>query len=233
MCSLPQSKGIFSCKADVGYTGPDGGPFEPCPVGSYKDSTGSAGKCQACPELSSTLSSASGSALDCKAEPGAEGPDGGPFRQCPVGTWSDKMGMVKCIPCPPGGTTLSPGKHKYEDCIALPGWTNEKDWSQGPFKKCAVGSYKSLYGPYPCKLCPFCSTTEEEGATKIKLCVADIGCEGKGFGWELGFTKCKHGFFKKTVGNGDCPPCQPGQKDAACGGVFTEADTKEVAAKKS
>ena len=32
-------------------------------------------------------------------------------------------------------------------------------------------------------------------------------CFAKGFGWGLGFTKCKSGTFKPSVGNGDCPPC--------------------------
>jgi len=54
------------------------------------------------------------------------------------------------------------------------------------------------------------------------MCVADIGCEGKGFGWGIGFTKCKTGSFKISKGNGDCEPCKGGATD--CGGVYGNLD---------
>ena len=56
---------------------------------------------------------------------------------------------------------------------------------------CARTHTHTRAGPHPCKLCPFCSTTETIGSTSVKMCVADIGCEGRGFGWGVGFTKCE------------------------------------------
>jgi hypothetical protein len=83
--------------------------------------------------------------------------------------------------------------------------------------------YKSMSGPKVCKLCPFCGTTLEPGATSKKMCVADIGCEGKGFGWGIGFTKCKTGSFKISKGNGDCPPCPKGENVTGGGHTWTPA----------
>lgn len=110
----------------------------------------------------------------------------------------------------------------YHTCIADKGWTNKDGWDSGPFVICPIGMYKSLYGPKPCKMCPFCSTTIEPGATSVAMCVADIGCEGKGFGWGIGFTKCKTGSFKISKGNGDCEPCKDGGDQ--CGGVYGDLD---------
>lgn len=192
-----------------------------CPLGHYKDFTGQ-GACVLCPPRSSTEFPGGDDVTSCRALPGSEGPDGGPFQTCPEDTYSEVMGMVHCLQCPEGGTTRGEvGDFSSRKCVALPGWTNENDWTEGPFVKCGFGQYKSVYGPHPCKDCPFCSTTVDEASTSPGQCVADIGCEGKGFGWGLGFTKCKSGTFKPSVGNGDCPPCDASTADAdSCGGAF-------------
>jgi len=215
------SKGRLACVAQKGYTGPAGGPFVMCPLGHYKDFTGQ-GACVLCPPRSSTEFPGGDDVTSCRALPGSEGPDGGPFQTCPEDTYSEVMGMVHCLQCPEGGTTRGEvGDFSSRKCVALPGWTNKNDWTEGPFVKCGFGQYKSVYGPHPCKDCPFCSTTVDKASASPRQCVADIGCEGKGFGWGLGFTKCKSGTFKPSVGNGDCPPCDASTADAdSCGGAF-------------
>jgi len=217
--SVPGSKGIMSCRAKEGYVGPAGGPFRACEVGTYRSEGHS--DCRKCPRFSTTRQAGAPSRQACISQPGyeAQGPATAEiFVACPIGWFSTGVGE-KCQKCPEGGTTRKEASIGYGMCLAEPGYTNRHGWPNGPFDICGVGMYKSTVGPHPCKLCPFCSTTETIGATSVKMCVADIGCEGKGFGWGIGFTKCKNGSFKKSKGNGDCKPCDPGQTEG-CGGVF-------------
>jgi hypothetical protein len=168
------SKGEKACIAKKGHTGPPGGPFTMCPHGHYKDFIGEwpvepehsdnnflfrharqdMALCTPCPAHSSTEVPGGDDITSCHALPGSEGPDGGPFQLCPTDTYSDVMGMVTCRGCPEGGTTRGDrGSLTDRTCVALPGWTNENEWNEGPFVKCGIGLYKTVYGPHPCKVC--------------------------------------------------------------------------------
>jgi len=223
------SKARYSCVAKKGWVGPPGGPFTRCPYNTYKDTDGD-GECTSCPEHSGTEVDGGADITVCRSLPGSEGPDGGPFQLCPEGTFSNVFGAIKCTSCQPGGTTRGLVGEKFnKNCIAKPGYTNSLSWEEGPFVACPIGRYKTDYGPEPCKACPFCSTTEQVGASSAKQCVADIGCEGKGFGWGIGFTKCKTGTFKPNVGNGMCPPCPTdGSSDViSCGGAVEPESSRD------
>ena len=150
-----------------------------------------------------------------------QGPDGGPFELCPEGTFKNASGSQSCTPCDEGGSTNQMvGSVTSEDCVAKPGWTNEKTWEDGPFVPCRVGYFKTGHGPHPCKVslslyltlslccinvqchdcivsacmhsspfcglrvfsrlswqrCPYCTTTAGVGATSVSECVADEDC---------------------------------------------------------
>ena len=82
-----------------------------------------------------------------------QGPDGGPFELCPEGTFKNASGSQSCTPCDEGGSTNQMvGSVTSEDCVAKPGWTNEKTWEDGPFVPCRVGYFKTGHGPHPCKV---------------------------------------------------------------------------------
>ena len=82
-----------------------------------------------------------------------QGPDGGPFELCPEDTFKNASGSESCTPCEEGGSTNRiVGSVTSEDCVAKPGWTNEKTWEDGPFVPCRVGYFKTGYGPHPCKV---------------------------------------------------------------------------------
>jgi hypothetical protein len=218
--SPKHSKGVFACTASRGYVGADGGPFHVCPLNRYKDFDGD-GTCTACPPLGGTEQTGASDVTNCRALVGAHGVDGGPFSVCPTDSYSASMGNVECPLCPEGSSTRGmEGVKLFKDCVAMPGYTNVNNWEEGPFEKCKIGQYKTEFGPLPCKACPFCSTTQEEGSQHMTDCLADIGCEGKGFGWGLGFTKCKFGSFKPNVGNGMCPPCDASSDAISCGSLY-------------
>ena len=82
-----------------------------------------------------------------------QGPDGGPIELCPEDTFKNASGSESCTPCDEGGSTNRiVGSVTSEDCVAKPGWTNEKTWEDGPFVPCRVGYFKTGYGPHPCKV---------------------------------------------------------------------------------
>ncbi|EKX31729.1 hypothetical protein GUITHDRAFT_49082, partial [Guillardia theta CCMP2712] len=89
------SNSFEDCKCMAGYTGPDGGPCTACPVGKYKNLTGS-DACQYCPSHSTTLQVASNSSEDCTCVAGYTGPDGGPCTACPVGKYKTLTGSDAC-----------------------------------------------------------------------------------------------------------------------------------------
>jgi hypothetical protein len=203
------SKGILSCKAKPGYYGKDGGPFTPCPVGSYKAEEG-ASKCIKCPPRTATRHEAS---VGCLCQPGFyglfTGDDEGQCQECPKGSYSDDLGLEECKICDVGGTTYGSGSRYSSDCVALPGWTNLRDWKGGPFVKCKIGFWKTRPGPYSCNRCPYCSTTLEEGSVFETECVPASGCTTGRVTWGIQFNRCKFGTFKSDIGKGDCKPCPP------------------------
>jgi hypothetical protein len=189
------SKGRGSCVAKAGYSGPAGGPFSACKKGTYRGENDPADKCVLCPSWSTTLTTAASSIAECVSELGFQGESPGPFTPCPIAWYSEKVGEP-CKKCPEGGTTWGEESIALSSCIADKGWKNKFNWNEPPFEICSKGSYKAMKGPGNCKLCPWCSTTLEPGATDWLMCVRDAdapdctGDSSPSIGWEVGIVKC-------------------------------------------
>ena len=56
---------MADCTCAAGYYGPAGGPCEPCPLGTYKDTRGSAAECTACPRSGQWSPQGSDSSSNC------------------------------------------------------------------------------------------------------------------------------------------------------------------------
>ena len=110
-----------------------------CPIGTYNPLSGQtfATACRACPEFSTTpshsatsvsecicmtgfqqtIDRASGSAI-CECAAGFEIVNGVRCEPCPLATFKDFSGNVKCIDCPiEGATTTSEGAETLERCV--------------------------------------------------------------------------------------------------------------------
>ena len=59
------STSLADCTCAAGYYGPAGGPCEPCPLGTYKDTRGSAAECTACPRSGQWSPQGSDSSSNC------------------------------------------------------------------------------------------------------------------------------------------------------------------------
>ena len=59
------STALADCTCAAGYYGPVGGPCEPCPSGTYKNTSGSAAECTACPRSGQWSPQGSGSSRNC------------------------------------------------------------------------------------------------------------------------------------------------------------------------
>jgi hypothetical protein len=144
-----------SCICEKGYTGSPAN-CTACPVGRYKNQTGSA-NCTACPLLTSTLSTNATKYEDCLCIKGYNGPPNSnnksvTCKPCPIGTYKDFLGKIGdgealtlCLACP---------EHSYSgfasddraDCVCNAGFQPDAD---GACTSCAAGKYKPqrLYKP--------------------------------------------------------------------------------------
>ena len=107
LCSaVSSSKGAGSttCECNAGYTGPDLGPCDPCPAGTYKDFVGS-GMCVPCHDKSSSPAGSTRT-TDCACNPGYTGTNGGQCTACAAGTFKATSGSETCTSCP--DNTVSP-----------------------------------------------------------------------------------------------------------------------------
>ena len=106
-----------NCRCNLGYTGSDGGPCDPCIPGTYKADTGSAecvpcaagkylevgaavseSQCVSCVDNSDS-ESASATATACRCNAGYTGSDGGPCVACVAGTYKPSPGSSACLAC--------------------------------------------------------------------------------------------------------------------------------------
>ena len=200
------SDGINSCKAMPGFTGPDGGPFTSCHVGTFKEAVGDAA-CLRCPPNSETPTVASVEPLACKAMPGFTGPDGGTFTECASGTYKNGLGDSQCIGCPIDSLS-SPASVAPSDCVSanMPpnadggcpeGYTGPDG---GPCKACPQGSFKNLAGSSACIKCPL-NSYSPMASKGSSACLCNAGFSG------ADCVACSSGKFKDARGNSECSDC--------------------------
>jgi hypothetical protein len=92
-----------SAQCTVGYTGPDGDVCAACPVGTYKNMTGSA-NCTVCVPGNY---SAIGSVFCTDTCPAGLYPIGSACTACPADTYKDILGNALCTPCGAGSYSTS------------------------------------------------------------------------------------------------------------------------------
>ena len=182
---------------DPGHTGPDGGPCEECPEGTYKEVEGS-DSCLACP-ANTHAPKASTAASACECNEGHTGPEGGPCSPCPTGTYKPLPGSMECTACP-ANSDSGLASLAETDCIANVGHTGKNG---GPFSECPAGTYKDVVGSTPCKTCPPHSDSPVASAA-ITLCIADPGHTGPDGG---PFQSCPTGTYKEVPGSSACLDC--------------------------
>ena len=182
------------CNCSSGFTGPNGGPCLPCPLGTYKNNNGSS-SCSMCPAntysetlastntsnclpcaLQSLAPSGTSSRSQCLCAAGSTGANGGPCNDCIAGTYKGSNGSAACSPC---------GSGKYS---VVPSAVSE-----------AV-----------CKMCPAVSSSSS-GAGNITDCRCNVGYTGAP---PNACVPCGKGYFKASLGSSACLPCTSGKFSA-------------------
>jgi len=173
-----------ACTCNVGYSGPNGGPCEPCGAGTYKDLSGSAsctgcltGKysgtvgatvssaCLVCP-VNTNSPSTSSAVTACACNAGYTGPNGGTCSPCDAGTYKNTSGSVACISCD-AGTYSSAG---LSSCVLCPAASSSAVGSVAITNCiCNAGFYGANGGP-----CTACASTFT--SLPGSLSASDCGC---------------------------------------------------------
>jgi len=198
-------------KCSAGTHGPDGGPCEPCPAGTYQDVPGSA-ECSDCPRNSdSPPHSVSQSACKCNA--GFTGPDGGMCSECPVTTYKDIVGDYSCTNCLANSDTAAPGSTLASDCKCIAGFTGPDG---GMCSECPVATYKDIVGDSECTGCPGNSDTAAPGGTLASDCKCNSGWWGPDGG---DCTRCNPGSYNNMPGAASCTMCKAGKYTSSSGAI--------------
>ena len=215
LCSAVSSSksgaGSTTCECNAGYTGPDLGPCDPCPAGTYKDIAGS-GVCVECHDQSSSPAGSTQTS-DCACNPGHTITDDDTCEPCPMGTFKDTWGSDACSAC--RANSVSPaGSAASDECVCDAGYAAAEDGAS--CVPCAAGSYKEAPGSAPCQSCPD-TTHSSAGSTEVTDCVCNKGYEGPGGGPcdPVEPIKCDPGFTGSE--DGTCQPCPSGTFKPATG----------------
>lgn len=189
------SDDIARCVCHAGYTGPNGGPCDPCGLGQYKSVNGSGGcmlcgvatyqnatgssTCRSCTPFSSSLTGQQ-SPTGCLCIAGHTGSDGGPCSACAAGEYKAQNGSDSCLLCR-GGT-----------------YSNES--AASTCTSCTAQSFSAV------------------GSDTIEACRCDVGYEGRDGG---PCSACLLGRYKPTNGSDACQRCpsatyQPGRAGTVC-----------------
>ncbi|EOD39858.1 hypothetical protein EMIHUDRAFT_223420 [Emiliania huxleyi CCMP1516] len=161
-----------------------------------------AGFCEACPI---GLSSVTGASECTPCGPGQAGEEGD-CRRCPVGTWSDAVGLASradCTPCPSGSFSDVLGAISNDTCTL-----------------CRTGMF-SKEGAGACNACP-AGSSSEPGASECTPC-------GPGRAGEEGVCRrCPAGTWSDAVSltsRGDCSPCPSGSFSGVLGATSSSICT--------
>ena len=161
-----------SCRCNAGYTGPNGAACTACPVGTFKNASGS-GECEACPagkyaplthtpgqtsEGAGCRACPAGTYLETPREVGKTS-----CTLCAAGTYSDQMGAADpttCRDCP-GNSTSGQGTDQREHCSCNAGYHHNVSWPERArltddeyCAPCSPGFYNIETNRTECTPCP-------------------------------------------------------------------------------
>lgn len=127
--------------------------------------------------------------------------------KCPIGTYTEKPGLLGCPPCPRGTTTISDGTSNSTHCRkpCVPGTFSEDGLA--PCQECPIGTYQSNSLAISCNKCPGAAVTTDLGSTGLSQC--RMRC-AKGMYSKTGLEPCAYcdkGFYQPEEGQKDCIRC--------------------------
>ena len=100
------------------------------------------------------------------------------------------------------------GSTALADCLCDAGHEGDITTPESTCDACAIATYKEgPPGPEPCVGCPTDSTTEEEGANAVTLCLCEAGFTNEITGPEDTCDTCAVDTWKTALGPADCTPC--------------------------
>lgn len=223
---------VSECKCSVGYTGADGGPCNPCAVGTYKSAVGadacaacppdtfnpfqssvSVDACQACPQNSQSPAQSS-AVSQCICVAGFERA-GDTCVACAAGSVSVFGGT--CSPCAadtyqvnashcaacPVHTTSTPGSPSAAKCVCIAGYEYDGAWRA--CLPCVVGTFNAAINS-SCVQCAVGKYAEHAGLTSCAACTADSTTESTGAA-VASACQCNAGF---EADGGACTACAAG-----------------------
>jgi len=179
------SPAIANCTCTLGYSGPDGGPCQPCAAGRYKDVNGS-DACALCPQgtfstevaavSDATCSTCpnhtysddgSSNILNCTCNLGYTGPDGQECSACQSGKYKDVNGSSACLLCSRGKYSAETGEAAETTCTACP---MHADALSGSSVCICNAGYTGPDGQN-CSACASGRYKEENGSAPCSLCL--------------------------------------------------------------
>lgn len=212
---------VTDCTCDPGYTGPDGGPCESCPLGDFKALNGSApcdtcgintysngSSASSCVQCHANSTASAGSSLksDCLCDPGFE-LLADECVQCVPGKFKGGSGNEACQLCgtdsefanAPGATTCiscfenSHSRDTRERCFCDEGYIQQSETVVHPTcSACPVNTFQNKSGMTACVLCDAFAQSAEASPSHTS-CV------------------CNAGFFEQSYDTGACEVCIPGK----------------------
>ena len=203
--SSPLGSGVrTNCTCDPGFSGPNGGPCEPCAAGTFTNTSG-AGVCAPCAPGFYSLEQATTACTPC-ASCGTEG-----FRRgCGNASEGD------CGQCP-ANSVAQDGSTVIEDCKCQRGYSGADG---GTCQACSAGQFKNTTGSAACSSCP-------SNSVSLLASVSILNCScAAGYQGPLGgpCAACPVDFFKLSFGPQPCQgclsiPCAADQYRVSCGSV--------------
>ena len=211
------------CRCNLGYTGSDGGPCDPCIPGTYKAEAGSA-QCVACAEgkylehaaaiLQSECVSCvenshsepgSANATDCSCNAGYTGSDGGPCVACVAGKYKPSPGSGACLVCEAGKFSGGEAQTNASTCVDCPAFSSAISASTTVHDCHCNAGYTGPHGG-PCVACEAgkfkthngSALCTECGAGKYSIEIAQV--------YESGCTTCPD-FSHSSQGSNNVTEC--------------------------
>ena len=173
-----------------GYFGSGGSTCAPCPVNSYKNVSGNAAGCAACPANATSTNTTTGSTSSaaCLCNVGYTGTGPSSCVLCAANKYKATIGNVACTSCATGGNTNgTTGGNSTASCLCSAGYYG----TSNACVVCPKDTYKSTTQSGDVSLCLNCapiSSTASTGATASTLCL------------------CRAGYYG-TTGNSTCLQC--------------------------
>lgn len=200
--SFKGATSINDCVCDVGfYFSSAEARCVPCAVGFYKDSVGNA-QCTPCPSNSSTTVLGSASINDCVCDLGYSGSRYDECIACARKTYKNVKGNnINCQVCPGDSTTEFAASTDFSACKCGPGY---KGADGSNCELCSPGTFKLVYGNYPCISCTDTYVTVDDG-TGNQGCFCNYGNYQDVTGM---CVNCPINTYKDTISNSlACTPC--------------------------